>query len=90
MPCEYFLYKCFLLADEPLIVYELKTADWSCYMCKKCFPSSVESVEQEVDGEPRTLCGNCWEDFQEFTLGEAYLKQRKLETTEKKDASEHG
>ena len=42
---------------------------------------------QEVDGEPRALCLNCWEDYQEFILGEAYLKQRELELRGSKAAT---
>jgi len=84
MPRECLFCKNFLLADEPLIVYELRTADWPCFMCGKCFPMSVDSVEQEVDGETRTMCNNCREDYQEHLLGEAYLKQRELERHESK------
>ena len=86
--------KFFLLADEPLIVhYELKTADWACALCGHCFPASVESTVQEVDGKPCVLCLNCWEDSEEYRLGIEYLKQRDLELEavgKKKKAAKHG
>ncbi|MCL2641610.1 MAG: hypothetical protein FWD53_12245 [Phycisphaerales bacterium] len=94
MPRECLFCKNFLLADEPLIVYELKTTDWPCFMCGKCLPLSIDSVEQEVDGESRIMCIHCWEDYQEHLHGEAYLKQRESKrhefevATEKEDKSE--
>ena len=75
-----------LPADEPPI------ASWTCFLCGNFFPMSVDSTVQEVDGENRVLCVNCWEDYLKFLYGEAYLKaRRRLEAAKKKKkAAEHG